>query len=245
MSLNIAHGRGTSAHQLLLSRTAVQKNLDRIAELLISENPAFVGLQEVDQLSRWNGSFDHIRYLAKRAQYRSSAFGPHMTRLRLRYGAALLSRSMLHTATSGTFYNGLRPLPPKGFLSAETTLGSSRPFQIVSVHLDFLQRRIRSHQIQTLIQYLSQHSLPTIILGDFNCEWHSPDSAIQTLCQELSLSTFEPESTQLATFPLRTKRWDWIFVSDHFEFLDYRSLEGAFSDHLPVIATLKLRQEKT
>ena len=64
MTLNIAHGRGDSFHQLLQRSATTVANLDVIASLLKDSGADVVALQEADGPSFWSGNFSHIDYLA-------------------------------------------------------------------------------------------------------------------------------------------------------------------------------------
>ena len=60
MTLNMAHGRGDSFHQLLQTTDTTMGNLDAIALMLNREQPDVIALQEADGPSFWSGNFNHI-----------------------------------------------------------------------------------------------------------------------------------------------------------------------------------------
>jgi len=65
LTFNIAHARGPSPiPQVLRRKKTLRANLLRIAELIRRLKVDIVALQEIDEDSRWAGSFDHLAYLA-------------------------------------------------------------------------------------------------------------------------------------------------------------------------------------
>ncbi|HUJ42846.1 MAG TPA: endonuclease/exonuclease/phosphatase family protein, partial [Opitutaceae bacterium] len=63
VTFNIAHARGLSPFPGLNGRRRFERNLRKIARLFDELRPDVVALQEIDQNSRWSGSFDHLDYL--------------------------------------------------------------------------------------------------------------------------------------------------------------------------------------
>jgi hypothetical protein len=59
VTFNIAHGRGLTPIQGFTSARKLRLNLRKISALLGRLAPDVVALQEVDECSRWSGSFDH------------------------------------------------------------------------------------------------------------------------------------------------------------------------------------------
>jgi endonuclease/exonuclease/phosphatase family metal-dependent hydrolase len=79
------------------------------------------------------------------------------------------------------------------------------------------------------------------VLGDFNCEWNERKRSLDRLRQELALRP--AESTGHATFPSWRPliRLDWILVSEELDFASYDTLPDRLSDHLGVVADVRLR----
>jgi len=240
-TLNIAHGRGVSGHQALMSSDRIRRNLGKIASLFRAERSHIFAIQEADLRSIWTGYIDQVRYLAEEAGYTSSVAGAHMRRFRLSYGTALLSSIPLANPISITFRTE-RPLPPKGAVIATFYLGKDQliPVDIVSVHLDFARAGTRYRQIAELIELLASRNNPCIVMGDFNCDWQSEHSALRIIARECCLSGFDPHNNALETFRPRGNRLDWILVSREFEFVEHRVLSDPVSDHRPVIARIRL-----
>ena len=244
LTLNVAHGRKDGPNQALQSEERIRKNLAEVAALISKANPDFVALQEADGPSMWSGRFDHVAYLAERTQLPNFRHGHHVDNALLQYGTAVLSREPLIRTETVTF-DPSPPTPPKGFLVAEMSLRTSRGdvnVRWVSVHLDFLRRGVRSRQISQLIDHLKSESGPLIVMGDFNCEWSEDESTLQTLSDELDLTTYNPTSSELTTFPSTGSRIDWIFISRELRFESYEVLPTPVSDHLAVAATITLEE---
>jgi endonuclease/exonuclease/phosphatase family metal-dependent hydrolase len=230
MTLNVAHGRGTSVFQAGLRRHEIESNLESIARVLQRERADVVALQEADGPSSWSGGFDHVRWLAARAGYPHYFRGRHVETPEFSYGTALLAKQPLENAVSHRFAPSL-PTPLKGFVVA--TVGS---VDVVSVHLDFLREKARESQILEVVEALRGRGRPLLLLGDLNLEW---GETLRHLADGLDLKAFSPEATDLATF--RGRRFDWILVSRDLEVVRYRVVTDPLSDHLAVVADVRVR----
>ncbi len=239
MTLNMAHGRGDSFHQLLQSTDTTKTNLDTIAMVLKREAPDVVSLQEADSRSFWNGSFDHVDFLAEHGSFDQSVRGTHVDGMGLAYGTALVAKMKLGNPQAVTFKPGMSPIP-KGFVVSSVAWPGKPCIEvdIVSVHLDFASESIRRKQATELISTLQDRNRPVVIMGDFNTDWHDPDSAVRLIARELDLHTYQPDSEGLVTFPGFGERLDWILVSPGIRFSSYRVVGDVVSDHLGVLSEL-------
>ena len=240
MTLNIAHGRGDSFHQLLQRSATTVANLDTIATLLKDSGADVVALQEADGPSFWSGNFSHIDYLANNGSFSQSVHGAHVDGMGLSYGTALIANLDLKNPKAITFDPALSPVP-KGFV-VSTISWPGRPdidVDIVSVHLDFVSRAVRKKQAMELIETLRDRKHPVIIMGDFNAEWQE-NSTVQYISKELALSAYNPGGSGLETFPGFGERLDWILVSHGISFRSYQVVQDTVSDHRGVIAELEL-----
>jgi len=241
MTLNIAHGRGDSFHQLLQRSDTTLANLGTIAALLKTTDADIVALQEADGPSFWSGNFDHVEYLANQASFGHSVHGAHVDGIGLSYGTALLANLELHDAQAVTFDPALSPVP-KGFV-VSTIRWPDMPcvdIDVVSIHLDFVSESVRRKQVMELIGILQARNRLMIIMGDLNSEWQLHNSRVKHLTQALALSAYSPERTDLDTFPAFGERLDWILVSPELKFRSYRILADVVSDHRGVVAELVL-----
>jgi endonuclease/exonuclease/phosphatase family metal-dependent hydrolase len=66
LTFNVAHARGTlPVHQGLRSVAKIRSNLLKIAALIKRLKADVVAVQEIDENSRWNGSFNHLTFLSE------------------------------------------------------------------------------------------------------------------------------------------------------------------------------------
>jgi endonuclease/exonuclease/phosphatase family metal-dependent hydrolase len=241
MTLNMAHGRGSSIHQLFLTTSQIKKNLQTISHVIRRENPYIVSLQEADISSFWNGRFNHMDYIAENSGFNYTFQGNHVDGLALQYGTSILSKFPLYNNNSHTF--SVSPLTfPKGFVISTIKWPDNPELEIdiISVHLDFLFESTRQHQVNELITLIEDRNRPLIIMGDLNNEWQEDGNALDYLINSLALKAYKPEYQKLVTYPRLNKRYDWILVSRELDFVSYAVIPDKISDHRAVIAELTL-----
>lgn len=238
MTLNIAHGRGTSLnHHLFMKRSKLKTNLDRIACIIEREKPDFCALQESDARTFYSNELHQSSYLAQKSDMSNCIQGRHVNGMNFIYGTALLSKTAVTNPVSLAF-DFKPPNPTKGVVIA-TALLKGIEVDIVSLHLDFMRKKLRHAQIEALISVLKERNKPVIIMGDFNSEWKE-NSCTQILCRRMNLKTWQPE-TKLNTFPKLKKRLDWILIPKEFSFSSFRVLDDKVSDHKAVFAEVTLQ----
>lgn len=241
MTLNVAHGRGESFHQLLQKTDTTVQNLNEISVILKREQPHVVALQEADGPSFWSGNFHHVDYLARRGTFSNAVNGTHADGMGLAYGTALLSNLDLRHAEAITFNPDLA-LTPKGFVVSTIDWPGQPHLQVdvVSLHLDFSSGITRRQQALELIEVMRDRNRPMIVMGDFNADWDEADTTVQLIATELALDAYDPTGKGQITFPFSDKRLDWILISGGLQFRDYQVVSDAVSDHRGVIAELGL-----
>jgi len=241
MTLNIAHARGTGINQLLQNSNTARINLDNIAHELNQLKPDILSLQEADRKSFWNGNFDHISFLAKKAQFQQAVSGEHVNSSGLAYGTALVANLALSSPESIIFSPKEEATAAKGFVVSSINWPgkSCLEIDVVSAHLDFASEETRRQQAAEIIALLKQRNRPVILMGDFNTGWSKKNSAVRKLTNELNLHAFDPdaESSQ-NTFLKQNRRLDWILVSKEIQFQTYQAVKPAVSDHLGVVSDL-------
>jgi len=241
MTLNLAHGRGEGFHQTFQKRTTIEAHLDRVAEVLRRERPDVAAFQEADGPSVWSGNFNHVDYLAEAAEYPSRFRGEHVRGLGLSYGTAIVSRLPAAEAVSFTFAAN-PPTPSKGFVVARYSWPgpSGFEFDVASVHLDFSRASVRRTQVEKLAGELAKRGKPLVVLGDFNCGWPDQGSPVRALAERLGLKAYRPDGRDLATYPSTGRRLDWVLIAPPLEFVEYKVLPDAVSDHRAVVAVLRI-----
>jgi endonuclease/exonuclease/phosphatase family metal-dependent hydrolase len=246
LSLNVAHARGTSLNQLLVSREGHMRNLADIASLLRTSNTDIAALQEADGPSLWSGRFDHVQHLSDLVDYQSTVHGRHADSWLFSYGAALISRVSLHDTASHSFEPSW-PTATKGYVRGSirwrSTDEHSAPLTVtlVSVHLDFSRKSVRAAQTAELVADLETLPRPLIVMGDFNANWAEAESPVRQLAEQADLKPYSPGAEHLGTYN-DSERLDWILISDELVFREYVVLPDVVSDHLAVFARIGLKQ---
>ncbi|MCM8528490.1 MAG: endonuclease/exonuclease/phosphatase family protein [Lentisphaeraceae bacterium] len=235
MTLNIAHGRGTSInHQLFMKRSKLKRNLDKIAKVIQREKPDFCALQESDARTFYSNELHQSRYLAEKSKMLNCIQGRHVNGMNFIYGTAMLSKKEVSNPLSIAF-DFKPPNPTKGVVIASTTLKGTE-IDVVSLHLDFMRKKLRHAQLDSLISVLKERNRPSIIMGDFNSEWKQ-NSSVQALCKKMHLKPWEPEN-KVSTFPKLKKRLDWILIPEELSFKSFKVLDDRLSDHQAVFAEI-------
>lgn len=239
ITLNMAHGRLDQSMNPFVSREKAEANLQIIADTLAREKPDIVALQEADTNSFWNGSFDHVGFIAQKLGWTHFISGHQVQGLNLHYGTALMSRLPLVDGCSTTFSSALFSLP-KGYVKATLTWPGDpeAKIEVISLHLDFMRASVRQRQIDELVQSLESSKNPFIVMGDFNCDWSGADSAVKRMAKALDLKAHNPDAANMITYPGLKKRLDWILISSCLQFESYEVLNDALSDRLTVKAVI-------
>ncbi|HEY3755340.1 MAG TPA: endonuclease/exonuclease/phosphatase family protein [Opitutaceae bacterium] len=245
VTFNIAHGRGLTPIQGLTSPRKIRVNLRKIAALLARLKPDVVAMQEIDENSRWAGSFDHLDYLRVHARFEHGVFGINNRRagfMNLCYGNALLSQHQIGETETVVF--GRRTLGEKGFLFAEIPVGGKK-LAFVNLHLHAASRRQRLTQLDLLIGWLRQKqrsefhrwAMPPIICGDFNNPHTRDDAtvALQSHLHDYGDYTMYPQIGGTFPSPMPRRRLDFIFLPSHCHSVQCSVLKTLLSDHCPVM----------
>ena len=236
LSLNVAHGRGTSFHQLLTRRTHIERNLEAIAELIRQSDADVVALQELDAPSAWSGGFDHLAFLQERTELPHAFHGLHLKRAKLAYGTGILSRYPIEAEHSHAF--SLNALDTKGYVRTRIATPQGA-VDVVSLHLDFKRDSERALQLAQLSERLAERENPAqalVVAGDFNCRLEGADGVLAAFAEEHGLAT--PAEVG-GTFPSGrpSRRIDYVLARG----LAHRRevvLPLRLSDHCPVLADL-------
>lgn len=241
LSLNLAHGRGTSViHNPWRCAPWYRRNLAVIATLLRRERPDIVALQEAEFGSTWAGGFDHIARLARESGYPHRIGTAHVSVPgRRSYGTALLARVPIVRAKGVTFEHHGRW--SKGFTMGHLDLPGG-PVLVASVHLDHASASIRRAQVDEILAEVQRGGTQQIWMGDWNDAGQDRRSAIDRLQYYSALQpAFVPTRP---THPVRGRTLDWIFVSPALRSIDGRILPDAVSDHRALVADIVPTSEK-
>ena len=232
MSYNIAAGGG---------------DLDAIVAVIRAAAPDIVALQEVDvHWSERSGFADQAAELGE-ALGMHVRFGPiYELPPARRFGLAFLSRDPIVEFTNhviprlSTQTDASEPVALPGFLEAVTVIDGVS-VHIFNTHLDYrADPRVREQQVRAMLELMKAEAEPTVLMGDLNAPPSAPE--LQPLFALLQDAWSADEESGL-TYPARApeRRIDYILLSGHFSVMDVRVPAVQASDHLPVIADLRLR----
>ena len=204
-----------------------RKRLTQMAETLHDIQADVICLQEVHQNSKFGNQAD---YLAHELQY-AMDFSPTISLGGGAYGNALLTRHpIVHTRTLS-----LPAKREKRSLQEVALQWQEMTILVGNTHCS-LSARIRHGQLQLLHEWAEQgKKSPLLLLGDFN----SPVVTVSPLLTDCAL---EQGKEKQPTLPSFRRRLDYIFASPHWKVLGYQVVRVPWSDHLPIIAELELRQ---
>jgi len=252
LTFNIAHGRGTMPlHQSLRSTAKIRANLLKIAALIKRLGADLVAVQEVDENSRWNGSFNHLTFLSEHCGLPFTALGltnERGGRFPLNYGNGVLSRWPIMHAESATF--GQSRLGNKGFLFVETEPVRGRRLPLINLHLHHTSRKQRLLQAEVLMKFMTERGsqrrahwvTPPILCGDFNTPAHRPDATAMLLghCEETNNYVLLPKKGRTFPAALPARLLDYVLLPEECRLVHSEVVRCYLSDHRPVLVDFEL-----
>lgn len=252
LTYNIAHARGLGLHQSLRTPAQLRKQLLKIAHLISRLGADIVALQEIDENSRWGGSFDQLAYLRDHTGLPHMAYGITNRlggRFHLNYGNAVLSRWPIVHAETVAF--GRRPVGEKGFLFVEIAVDRHpRRLPLLNVHMHHRSRPHRLRQVMRLMEFLDdQHRhraahwlVPPLICGDFNNPAHWPDATAALLgyLEDRHDYTLLPKGVRTFPSPWPQSALDYIYLPSACREPAAEVVRSYLSDHRPVLAEFAL-----
>ena len=227
VSYNIHHGVGMDG----------KLDLERIADVILQQNPDVVALQEVDNMATRSGSVDQAAVLAKLLGMQS-VFGKCINLGEGGYGNAILSKHPIVETRVHRLPGGGEPRVALEVVAKV----DGELLSIVSVHFEWSTEAIRLKQANALEGIFSEHAQPVIVLGDFNAR---PESeTMQLLRKTWSLI---PKTGAQLTSPADVPRSeiDYILTRN----LKVRGTscfvmeEAVASDHRPLAGVIRLKEE--
>lgn len=222
----------------------------RIAEVIASENPDVVALQELDVSRERSGRAHQARLIAEQLNMRYHFHPAMRIKEEEQYGDALLARwplALRKAAELPTVKERLA-FEPRGALWASIEVDGVE-IQVINTHLG-LSNNERKAQIEALmghewVRHPQCASTPHVLCGDFNA---LPGSKVhQRACRDMGdtqhmLAGHRPKATFPSRWPLI--RLDYIFVSSSLRCKGVRIVNSRLariaSDHLPLVADLEL-----
>ena len=253
MTWNIAHGRGLKFHQMnIKDREELYRNLDGISGTISRENPDIVGFTELDFDSSWNFNIDQLDYIAEKCGYSYTArIVTHVFHLgvyQVKFGDAIMSKYPIKTISSGYFSDrdSKRIIATRKYALARIDTPQGE-FDVIHVHLSPFSGKKRLVQMKKLAEISNDNM---VIMGDFNLTpLYRPMKYDKQAWNELTdtnnFNEFKTEwlSKDMLTFRSYKPRkiLDYIFVGKQFKVIDYKVIKVKWSDHRPVMSTIRRR----
>ncbi|HWP41867.1 MAG TPA: endonuclease/exonuclease/phosphatase family protein [Blastocatellia bacterium] len=231
MTYNIHHGEGADG----------RLDLNRIAEVILSQRADIVALQEVDRGVERTARRDIIAELAALTGM-NYAFGKNIDYQGGDYGNAVLTRYPI-LRQENHHYKMMRQGEQRGLLQV-VLKADGKQLLLLNTHLDYRRDDAeRLSNVDEIRQIRERYKgLPAILCGDLN---DTPGSRTHRKLEEILVDAwarigkgegFSYPSTQ------PQKRIDYVLVSKGKAFAPAGAwvVESPASDHLPVVVELKL-----
>ena len=264
-SYNIAHGRGgkkAASNWHTRSEAELSLHLDKIARQIAAAKLDVVVLNEVDFSAAWSSHLNQAVSIAERAGYKYLVEQRNMDVgipfFDLKFGNAVLSHHPIESAvliefTPYSFWEGVLAGNHDGVLAElNTPLGK---INIVAVHLEYRREDERVFAAKTISQLANNPGTATLAIGDFNSTptaftaSQSSTTGVNAMDYLLTSGGFEaaPWITNQAsyfTFPSAqpTTAIDWILKKGRLEFTAAKVIPSNLSDHLMIMAELKMKK---
>jgi endonuclease/exonuclease/phosphatase family metal-dependent hydrolase len=215
---------------------AVERRIERIADLIRTEGPDFVFLSEVFT-ECGPCPVNQGQKLARATNMHSWAFGEDYNIgfpfYRIVAGNAILSRWPIEPVANPSLA-GRQPFyvarNNRRVLWCAARIGSQRVL-LASIHNDSFYPDNNARQMQQILDYAGDQ--PAIMAGDFNAlpDWPSIDLIRKS-------DRFTGASDGPFTFPSDkpNRQIDYIFAPSTWELLEHRVIDNDVSDHLPIVS---------
>ena len=222
-------------------------DLGRTAEVIRELAADVVALQEVGDVRGRTPPGDHAAELSDRLGM-PVLYQPTMRREDRAYGNALLTR--LPVEGSRAYDLSVKRREPRGCLRADVRFGA-RPVHVFGVHLGLSRWEQRAQAAMLLgadILRDAAVSWPLVVMGDFNFWFPGP---IARAVRRALTDASDASDARQPTFPVSRPflRLDRIYVDAAWEVRwcrAHRSEKARLaSDHLPLVAGLRLHPEAT
>lgn len=226
--------------------TDSKANIKGIAEVINLIDPDIVFLQEVDKnANRYGANDDQAAVLAKLTDRSFHYFPARNQGLFGYFGVAILSKYPLSSAKIH-YLTRKDGLEQRVLGTAKVSLPGNETIMAAVTHLQHNDAENRLDQVRDIIEILDNPEFPVVLGGDFNekttaVEFFSAfDAAFKRTCTSYGCPN---------TFPTRNPSSEIDFLAcrpkDAYTILEHTVETGwNASDHLPVVATLKLNREK-
>ena len=212
-------------------------DLGDLANIIEYENPDILALQEVSRGWAINGSADILSWLSDQLEM-PYVYGPATGHM---WGNAVLSR--FPVVEWGTVDLPPRDLPLVRQLTwADFDLGEGQELRVIATHFHHPEDGAAARLLQTeaVLSFWNAHP-QTVVLADLNAE---PDWTEMLGFWRAGFSDALEGVEDRATFPSDEpiEEIDYVLASADLELSDPSIAKTTASDHLPVAATVDLRE---
>ena len=234
---NIHYGQGTDG----------KYDIPRLAKVIQQTKPDLVALQEVDVHVERSSRVHEAQKLAKLTGL-AVRFGPTQHYQGGLFGNAVLTHLPILDVK-------IQPLPytestpelttyPRGAIVVTVRGPGDKPLRFISTHFQHNLPTDRVAEAKAINQHFAlDDGIPTILAGDMNA---TPEAEpIQILLKQWT-NAIDKDATPTAPSTKPRSRIDYIFYrpASRFELVESKVIaEPLVSDHRPVLAVLKLKQQ--
>lgn len=235
MSFNIHHGAGVDG----------VLDLQRIADVIESEQADVVGLQEVDRHWSERSDFvDQTAWLARELNMHA-VYGANLDldpaepgQERRQYGTAILSKSPI-LDWENTFLPRFEDHEQRGLLRAKVNVRGV-PLQVYNTHLQHNDAEERLAQVNAIKGLIGTPDESVALVGDLNATPDAPE--IEAITEDLIDAWEAAGEGDGYTYPTEDpeKRIDYVLTSDDVIAKSVTVVSTDSSDHLPLHADILL-----
>lgn len=232
LSYNIHHCNPPSKEGLI--------DVDAIVKAIRLQNPDLVALQEVDVNTKRSGNINQAALLADKLKMKVY-FAKAIAHDGGDYGVAILSKYPL--TEEQTFMlpkNNDAKAEQRVLALATVTLPDGKKIKFASTHLDAQKADAnRLMQVAEINRLTAKESLPVIVAGDLNADPAS--EAIKIFDEQFTRTCTDCAFTIPVINPRKTIDYIAFKKENHFRVVSHEVIAERYaSDHLPVLAVLKL-----
>lgn len=236
LTYNIQHGLDYKKH---LNKERVI-DLDLISGIIKKYNPDIIGLNEVYNDVENKVTVEQVKYIASKLGYNYCYFGRAITILEtIDYGNAIISKYPIEDVTVHMIEDPIIKDENVHYETRniiETKINVNDEIINVFVTHIGLATTEQANGISKLLSLIKDNKV--VIMGDFNME--EDNENIKTLSNVVDNTSYLFNDIKLSFPSINSKiKIDYIFTKN-LEVLDSQILNEVGSDHLPVIAKIKL-----
>lgn len=237
MAYNIHHANPPSKPHTI--------DIDAIIKTLQAQDPDIVALQEIDANTSRSGEGNQAEIIAERLGM-NVFFGKAINYDGGEYGVAILSKypiseQKVHSLPTARGTNG----EPRVLATVKIALPNGLFIRFGSTHLDSQRTNTnRLLQMEEIANIASEENLPMIVAGDFNAPPNS--KVINILDKYFTRTCASCEPTIPVQNPVKAIDFIAFKSKEIFSIKSHKVINEIYaSDHLPILAVLKIKQLQT